>query len=210
MPESGPLLDDAVLRAAAQVIAAHGWHDFTLERVAQAAGVSRVTLYRRGVTREVLVDALTVGAAQAWQAALWPALTGEGTAAQRLEAALRACCEVVEEHLALLAGLSSAPDPVFHLDEPTTGEGRDTRAVYVRPFERLLRDGMAEGAIRPEIDPDETATLLFNIVPRTYLHLRSAHGWDAEHTTTALLGLLLPGLLARAPHPADSPHPEGA
>jgi AcrR family transcriptional regulator len=199
MSEPAPLLDDAVLRAAAQVISAHGWHDFTLERVAHAAGVSRVTLYRRGVTRDVLVDALTVGAAQAWQAALWLPLTDPGTAAQRLEAALRACCAVVEQHLALLAGLSTAPDPIFHLDAPATRDGRDTRAVYVRPFERLLRDGVAEGTLRGDIEPGETATLLFNIVPRTYLHLRSAHGWDAQRTTTGLLGLLLPGLLAGGP-----------
>lgn len=198
MAETSPVLDDAVLRAAAQVIAAHGWHDFTLERVAEAAGMSRVTLYRRGLTKEVLVGALIVGAAQAWQAALWPALTGRGSAAQRLDAALRACCEVVEEHLAVLSGLSSAPDPVFHLDEPTPGAGnRDTRSVYVRPFERLLRDGIAEGSLSADIDPDETATLLFNVVPRTYLHLRSAHGWDAGRTTNGLLGLVLPGLLAR-------------
>jgi len=193
--ETSPLLDDAVLRAAAQVITAHGWHDFTLERVAQAAGVSRVTLYRRGITRDVLVDALTVGAAQAWQTALWPALTGPGTAAQRLKAALTACCDVVEQHLSLLAGLSTAPDPVFHLDEPTSQDGGETRGVYVQPFERLLRDGIAEGSLRSDIDPGETATLLFNIVPRTYLHLRSAHGWDAQRTAGGLLGLLLPGLL---------------
>lgn len=193
MADTSAVVDDEVLRAAAKVIAAHGWHDFTLERVAQAAGLSRVTLYRRGVTVQILIDALTVGAAQAWQAAMWPALTGPGTAAQRLETALRACCDVVEQHLDVLAGLSTAPEPVFHLDEPAIG-GQDTREVYVRPFERLLRDGVLEGSLRPDIDPAENATLLFNIVPRTYLHLRSAHGWDADRTSDGLLGLLLPGL----------------
>ncbi|MEJ7833422.1 MAG: helix-turn-helix domain-containing protein [Nocardioides sp.] len=200
MSPTVPLLDDEVLHAAAEVIASYGWHDFTLDRVAQAAGVSRVTLYRRGITKEVLVDALTVGAAQAWQAALWPALTGPGTASQRLDAALRACCEVVEQHLAVLAGLSTAPDPVFHLDEPSTGSGHDTREVYVRPFERLLRDGVTDGSLRADLDPLESATLLFNIVPRTYLHLRSAHAWSAERTISGLLDLLLPGLTANEPN----------
>lgn len=191
MAESTPLLDDAVLRAAARVIAEHGWHDFTLERVAQAAGVSRVTLYRRGTTREQLLDALVVGAAQAWQAGMWPALTGPGSASQRLEVALRASCEIVEQHLALLAGLSTAPDPVFHLEE-----GHGTRGIYIDPFERLLRDGVAEGSLRADMDPTEKAVMLFNVVPRTYLHLRTAHGWEPERTTSALLDLVLPGLRA--------------
>ncbi|UER54296.1 helix-turn-helix transcriptional regulator [Kineosporiaceae bacterium SCSIO 59966] len=195
-----PLLDDAVLAAAARVMSEHGWHDFTLERVADAAGVSRVTLYRRGVSKDLLVEALTVGAAQAWQAALWPALTGRGNAAERMRAALQACCDVVEEHLALLAGLSTAPDPLFHLDDPAPGR-HDTREVYVRPFERLLLDGAAEGSLSPQDDPERTATVLFNVVPRTYLHLRVAHGWGPEETVTALNRLLLDGLLPRPTEP---------
>ncbi|MGI5506430.1 TetR/AcrR family transcriptional regulator [Lentzea sp. CA-135723] len=193
MNERIPLLDDAVLAAAAKVIAEHGWHEFTLERVAQAAGISRVTLYRKGATRELLIEALVVGAAQAWQAGLWPALTGPGTAAERLRAALRASCVVVEQHLSLLAGLSNAPDPVFHLDDG------DTRNVYVAPFERLLHDGIADGSLRATLDPAETALLLFNIVPRTYIHLRGAHHWPPDRTADALLDLLMPGVLPARP-----------
>ncbi|MET9225619.1 TetR/AcrR family transcriptional regulator [Lentzea sp. NPDC003310] len=193
MNERTPLLDDAVLAAAAKVIAEHGWHEFTLERVAQAAGISRVTLYRKGATRELLVEALVVGAAQAWQAGLWPALTGPGTAAERLRAALRASCVVVEQHLSLLAGLTNAPDPVFHLD------GGDTRNVYVAPFERLLHDGLADGSLRATLDPATTALLLFNIVPRTYIHLRAAHQWSPDRTAEALLDLLMPGVLPERP-----------
>lgn len=193
-----PLLDDAVLRAAAQVIAEHGWHDFTLERVAEAAGTSRVTLYRRGITKDLLVEALVVGAAQAWQAALWPALTGTGTGAKRLVAAMHACCTVVEQHLSVLAGLSTAPDPIFHLDEPHSTDGRDTRNVYVAPFERLLQDGIADGSLNPPGPSEETATLLFNVLTRTYLHLRSGHCWDASRTTRSLVDLLMTGLGAPA------------
>lgn len=198
-----PVVDDGVLRAAAEVIAAHGWHELTLERVAAAAGISRVTLYRRGVTRDVLIDALSVGAAQAWQAAIWPALAGPGDAAERLIAALRATCEVAEAHLGLLAGLGTAPEPMFHLDAPLPtrmgaepdGPGHQTRQVYVAPFARLLRDGAIDHTLAAQPDPQATATALFNIVPRTYVHLRVAHGWEPEATTTMLTSLLLHGLL---------------
>lgn len=189
-----PLLSDAVLAAAAQVITEHGWHDFTLERVAEAAGLSRVTLYRRGITKDLLVEALVVGAAQAWQAALWPALTAPGDAATRLRGALMAACDVVEEHLGLLAGLSMAPDPVFHIDDPRTSSAA-ARDVYTRPFERLVLDGAVDGSMQSSDDPATTATLLFNIVPRTYLHLRVAHGWPPERAGEPMIDLIMAGLL---------------
>lgn len=188
-PVRSPIADEAVLHAAAQVIAAHGWHEFTLERVAEAAGLNRATLYRRGVTKELLIDALRVGATQAYQAALWPALTGSGTGGDRLTQALRAICAVSEQHRDLLAGLDSAPDPVFHLDGPESG----AREVYVAPLERLLTDGNQDGTLRVD-DTAETAVLLLNIVPRTYLHMRSGHSWSPEQAVESLLRLLLPGL----------------
>ena len=56
-------VDPVVLGAAAAVIAEHGWHELTLERVAAAAGMSRVTLYRRGITKDAIVAALAHRAA---------------------------------------------------------------------------------------------------------------------------------------------------
>ncbi|WP_328690340.1 TetR/AcrR family transcriptional regulator [Streptomyces phaeochromogenes] len=197
MTNSGsPVLDEAVLAATAQVLAEHGWHDFTLERVAEASGISRVTLYRRGITKDVLLDALVVGAAQAWQAAIWPAMTAHGSGADRLQRAMRAACAVVEEHLRLLAGLSTVPDPVFHLGESDRA-GRSTRDVYVAPLRRLLQDGQADGSVQRHLDAEETATLLFNVITRTYLHMRAGHGWPPDRAADSLLDLITPGLLTR-------------
>jgi AcrR family transcriptional regulator len=189
-----PVLDEAVLAATARVLAEHGWHDFTLERVAEASGISRVTLYRRGITKDVLVDALVVGAAQAWQAAIWPAMTSQGSGGDRLLRAMRAACAVVEEHLRLLTGLSTVPDPVFHLGE-SDRTGRSTRDVYVAPFRRLLQDGQADGSVQPHLDAEETATLLFNVITRTYLHMRAGHAWPPDRAADSLLDLITPGLL---------------
>ena len=196
-------LDDAVLRAAADVVAQHGWHELTLERVATAAGVSRVTLYRRGVTKQVLGEALAARAAQGWQAAIWPALTGEGTAAERLREALRLSCAAVEDQLPLLAGLGTTADPSRGLDAlPTsghTGAAAGTGDVYVAPFARLLRDGAADGSLAPQADPVACATALFTMAPRTYLHLRGTHQWAPARAVEVLTSMLLDGLLPRPP-----------
>jgi AcrR family transcriptional regulator len=180
-----------LLDAAARAFARHGYAGATLERIAEEAGVSRVTLHRRGITRDALLAQLAELAAAAYREALWPALTDRGTGAERLELALAAICEQAERHMALLVALRAQSDRVFHREDPQT----ETRAVYVEPLERLLRDGAADGSLRVD-DPAETATALFNVVGLTYVHLRTDHGWAPERCQRVVLDLVLHGVVA--------------
>jgi AcrR family transcriptional regulator len=189
------LQDRNVLDAAARVLSKRGPAGFTLERVAAEAGLSRVTLHRRGIGREELLRGLTERAIGDLREALWPALTGPGTGADRLEAALAALCEVTERHLALLLGAGELRDRAFH--DP----GGLTRAEWASPFERLLRDGAADGTLRAHDDPAAAATVLFNLVGWTYAHLRSGHRWSAHRAREAVLDLALRGVVSTS-HPS--------
>ncbi len=187
-PASAP----EILEAARSAFERHGYVGATLERIAAAAGVSRVTLHRRGVTKDGLLTELVSRATEDYRRLLWPALTGEGTGAERLAQALDALCEAAEAHMSLLVALRAQSDGVFHR------QGEDealTRSVFAEPLERLLRDGIADGSIR-EVEPLETATVLFNLVGWTYVHMRTGHGWSPEHARTAVLDPVLNGLLA--------------
>ena len=101
-------------------------------------------------------------------------------------------CGAAEQHLALLVALRSQSDSVFHRREDVAL----TRGVWTAPLERLLRDGAADGSLRPIEDPREMATLLFNMVGWTYVHLRTAHGWKQERAVRAVLDPLFHGLVA--------------
>jgi AcrR family transcriptional regulator len=214
-----PSDDPRILAAARQAIERHGWRDATMERIAGEAGLSRMTLHRRGITR----DAVLAGLAQALEAdyrgAMWPALTAPGTARERLEQALEALCDVCDANLGLLAALGdSTRERIFHeaaefaganspassakpaRDVPSSRRepgqsGVLTRSVFTEPVERLLRDGMADGSLR-EADPVETATVLFNLVSWTYRHLRQGHGWPSERARRGVLALALDGVAA--------------
>lgn len=185
--------DDALLEAGRQALGKFGYHGLTAERIAQEAGLSRVTLHRRGVTKEIILAGLTTRAIEAYRAALWPALTADGPGRVRLEQALNALCGVAEEHLEVLIGLREHTDPIFHDDPEPSGE-IGTRDGFTAPLAKLLRDGIDDGSLRPS-DPDETAMLLFNVFGSTYVHLRSGHRWDPERTRRALVDLALHGLL---------------
>lgn len=188
-----------ILRAARQVFEEHGYAGATVERIAAEVGVSRVTLHRHGVTKDGLLGELVVRATEDYRRALWPSLTGEGTGAERLAQALSALCVSAEEHLALLVALRAQTDGVFHREDEAEAM---TRTVFTEPLEKLLRDGIADGSLR-EVDPLETATVLFNLVGWTYIHLRTGHGWNPARARRATLDPVLLGLVAASSAAVD-------
>jgi AcrR family transcriptional regulator len=190
-----------LLDATAAAIARWGLPEATLERIAAEAGMSRATIYRRGVTRDQLVAALTEQAADTFRNAMWPALAGPGDGAQRLRSALTAVCVAADAHLPLLAAMFLTQGEVFHRPGPDSL----LVDVFAEPFERLLRDGATDGTLRA-VPPILTATVLFNTVGWGYIHLRAGHRWDPQRARDAVLDLVLHGLLT---HPATDDAPSG-
>ncbi len=189
------MIDQGLLDGAHRAIERWGWQQATLERIATEAGVSRMTLHRRGVTRDGLLGALSERLEAAYRSGMWPALTAPGSGRERLEQALAGYCEAVEANLELLAALAEADhNTIFHEDGP---RGL-TRPAFTEPIRRLLQDGAADGSLAAG-DPEETATLLLNLVSWTYRHLRRGHGWDAERARDGVLRIALDGVAARPP-----------
>lgn len=183
--------DPALLDAAHRAFAKHGYANATLERIAEEAGLSRVTLHRRGVSKDALLGGLVVRATDEYRRAMWPALTKEGRGADRLVAALEALCESAERNKSLLLAVRAQSDSIFHDDASEA----QTRTVFTEPLERLLRDGAEDGSLR-QVDPIETATVLFNLVGWTYIHLRTGHGWPPDRALRATLDPVVHGLLS--------------
>lgn len=183
-------LDPGLIRATGAAIARWGLAGASLNRIADETDMSRATFYRRGVTRDQLVAALTDQAVETFRAALWPALTANGTAADRLHLALEAMCAAADEHPSLLVGIFLAQGGA--LDQQ--GRAALKIDIFIEPFERLLRDGTADGTLR-EAPPTITATMLFNTASWGYARLRTAHGWSAEAARLSVIDLVMHGLV---------------
>jgi AcrR family transcriptional regulator len=189
MNEQATQIPDGVLAAGERAITKFGYHGATAERIADEAGVSRVTLHRRGVTKETILNELSRRAIDGYRAALWPALTAAGSGAERLRLALQSLCDEAEAHLSLLVALRTQTDAVFHEPAPEAM----TRSVFTQPLERLLRDGAADGSLRA-VEFEEVATVLFNMVGWTYVHLRMGHGWPPKRASRHLVAMAVEGL----------------
>jgi AcrR family transcriptional regulator len=187
------VVDDALLTGAHRAIERWGYRQATLERIAAEAGVSRMTLHRRGVTREGLLGALAERLEDAYRTAMWPALTARGSGRERLEHALAGYCDAVEANIEVLVALAEADhNAIFH-DEGPQGL---SRPGFTEPIRRLLEDGVADGSLVAD-DLDETATLVLNLVGWTYRHLRRGHGWSAERARDGVLRIALDGVASR-------------
>jgi AcrR family transcriptional regulator len=193
-----PQVDPRLLDAASRAVGRWGWQGATLERIAGEAGLSRVTLHRRGISKESILAAMVRRAVEDYRAALWPALTGPGSGRERLQQALEAVLEVAEAHLPALLALQSGPESPLH--QPGTEELL-ADGPFTDPLERLLRDGADDGSLR-RMDPVETATVLFNMAGWTYVHLRTGHRWRPQRAKQAILELALRGV---APTSTSSP-----
>ena len=185
----GPSVDAELRLATISVLRERGWDGLTLERVAEVAGRARSTLWRQGLTREVLIGALVGQLAEDFRDVMYPVLTAGGTGRERLVLGIDALCELLDRHLPLLL----ATDEAFH-QERAPGQPPD----YLRPFITFLREGAADGSLDPEEDCFETADVLFNAVAWTYVHLRGRHEWPADRARVRVADVVLNGV---APQP---------
>jgi AcrR family transcriptional regulator len=186
-------VDDRLLDAAVAVLAEHGPAGLTLERVAERAGRSRVTLWRQQVSQESLVDGLLARLTRDFRDAMWPALADSGTGAQRLRSALEALCTVADAHLHLLGVADDVFDRAADRMRDVTGQ----TFSFLDPFLAALRAGAADGTIILNgHSVEDSATALFATACWGYVHLRRRNGWAGERARAAVVEPALAALAA--------------
>jgi AcrR family transcriptional regulator len=178
---------DALYEATVAVLAEVGWDGLTLERVAERAKRSRVTLWRNGITRESLLVALLMRLAQGYRDAMVPVLASRGSVRERLERTMYALCDVVDAHAEVLA----VSDEMFH----RAAEISDIPMGFLDPFLRVIADARAAGELRGGIKDVDLADVLFNGTAWPYLHFRVRHHWPAARAKRLLVTALLNGVL---------------
>jgi AcrR family transcriptional regulator len=192
-------VDEGLRRAAIDVLRERGFSGLTLERVAKVGGRARSTLWRQGLSREVLIGALVGELAEDFRATMYPILTSAGTGLERLTRGLEALCDLLDRHLPLML----ATDEAFHQD---TAPG--VPADYLHPFIQFLREGAQDGSL-PEVDDVvRAADIAFNMTAWPYVHLRGRHEWPAEEARARVVAVVLRGITDRTSSQPRSPRKE--
>jgi AcrR family transcriptional regulator len=186
------LLERALIDRIRAGLGARDWSAVTMSDLAAAAGVSRMTLHRRGVGKDDVLEQLGRRLEEEQRDALVEVLAAVGPARERLRRALEALCDVDERYLPVLSALGSRLDAIYH--EPgAPGEPVLTRARFTDGVRRLLEDGRLDGSVQVE-DPELAATLVYNAVGHTYRHMRMGHRWPAADARRRVVDLVVDGL----------------
>jgi AcrR family transcriptional regulator len=175
-------------RVAARLFAEKGYHGTSVGDLAAALGVRKGSLYAHIESKADLLWEVASEGAAAFHAAL-DAVPEEGSAVERIRAALRAHLRVVAEQLDVAT--------VFVREwRYLEGERREAfvgeRRRYEERFRALFRDGREHGELRTDLD-DGTATLLALSAANwayTWLHPDS----DTDGLADRFTGLLLEGM----------------
>src|SRR5437016_9230328 len=145
----------ALVRAAYNQIAEHGFEGLRTREVAGEAGVNIATLHYYFPTKEQLIEGVVEHAMERFRTTLAP----HGSPSDQLRNHLRSVKHLVQEEpqLGIVMGelaLRSARDPSIARIMRETNEG------WHRIVRGLLRRAVKEGDLRPEMDTDEVAAMV--------------------------------------------------
>jgi TetR/AcrR family transcriptional repressor of mexCD-oprJ operon len=148
-PLSVDVFSDAVAAAAARHLALAP--AASMQDLAQAAGVSRATLFRRFPSRAALVAQLCRAAVQAYVRAVDEAATEEGAPTDALARVVDAIGRLVP-----VVGLLGLQPLAEHVEASLLAETAETDDK----LRRLVRRGQESGHFRVEVDPEWVLAML--------------------------------------------------
>jgi len=148
-----------IVAAAQERFAAFGYRRTGIADIARQAGVAAGTLYRYFDGKEDVFRAVVRELNDAWLSRARGVLGGSGTAIERLARLGQASIEFNREN--------SLIDSIFRRDNeiifaPLLEElHEELLRANVAMMADVIRDGIREGSLRPGLDPERTAYILF-------------------------------------------------
>jgi AcrR family transcriptional regulator len=181
--------DEHILRTAARVLADDP--NATIQRMADEAGVVRLTIYRRYRNRDAIRRAIFDAAATEAHQVLTDAQDSDPLTA--LRTLIIAMAEIIQRYPVLSVSTAWQPNPSDrHRPSPPPPARRMHQAVF-----ELVRRGQREGALRADLPPEllpQAITGTLHVVTRFARSL----GTDPADIGPQVADLLLNGFVAEA------------
>jgi AcrR family transcriptional regulator len=146
LPPTRAAVLDEIVRAAAAAFGEVGYRTATLEAIAERAGLSKVTLYRYVSSKEELLTLVVERTIAVFRQGLRAIVDERHPADETLRRIVRFQVRLLAENLAFLT--------VFFAEEsglpaPMAAQAARAKREYDRTIERVVREGIESGQLRP-------------------------------------------------------------
>ncbi len=190
-----------ILAAAADIFAAQGFYQATIEQIADAAGVGKGTVYLYFKSKKGLFDALVLESSQRVLQQAKAVLTAHSDPIERIRMLTEIQLQILKRNYPLMQMIMRefSPGKLKDLRPELAQHIRELRELYVL----ILEEGIATGHLRPH-NPQVAASAYMGAVNQVGADLNHGHlQLSLADTEEALFQLFITGLQKRG-EPTDA------
>lgn len=194
-PRGRPGYDqDTVLRRAIELFIRQGYDATSINDLAADLGITKSAIYHHFPSKEAILAAALDEALEGLTAAVAAAAdaTRDGRARDRLRATIEASVAILASHLPAVTLLLRVRG-----NNPLEQSALARRRHIDEDLASLVRQAVAEGDLRSDIDPDVISRLVFGLVNSLVDWYHPDGPMPPAQLATAVSGLLFDGLHAR-------------
>lgn len=190
MPRQGRR--EEVLEAAVSLFSRKGYHATTVRDIAELVGMQSGSLYAHIASKEDLLYAIVMEAADRFMAAIAPIAESGEPAGEKLRQAMAA-------HIRVVASSPAAATVFLHEWKALSPERRaavaDRRAAYEGQLARIIHDGVASGEFRP-VDATFVRLLVLSAVNWVYQWYQPGGPLGPDEVASRFHAIILRGIEA--------------
>ena len=182
---------ESILRAAARLFTERGYDATSMEDLSRALGIGKSAIYHHVSSKEELLRLATDRALDGLFEVAASVAVAPGRAIDRLEQLVRGSVAVLAAELPFVTLLLRV-----HGNTATERAALARRREFDQLTASLVKQAVADGDLRPDIDPAVTARMLFGLVNSVVEWYHPGHGSGDTALADAICKLAFGGLRA--------------
>jgi AcrR family transcriptional regulator len=179
----------AVLERSVELFNTQGFDATSMEDLARHLGITKSAIYHHVQSKDALLGLALDHALSGLEAAADEVRTMDGRAVDRLESLVRRSVDVLVERLPYVTLLLRV-----HGNSDIERQALTRRRRLDRFTAELVKEAVADGDLRPDVDPAVTARLLFGTVNSLTEWLRPATTHTPDELASAVTKVAFDGL----------------
>jgi len=182
---------DDVIEAAGRLFADRGYHGTSMRDLGKELGLLGSSLYAHVSSKQDLLVGVVAEGARLFEGSADTALAVEGSASDRLRTLVGGHVDVVIDNIEVARTFLNE---ARMLDPEHRKRILDARDHYEGAFREVIRQGVADGSFRPDVDPKISSIFILSVLNAIERWYDLEGTLDRASLVDAMFGFFLAGL----------------